>query len=288
MKAAGTARRRLLEPVVAVSMVALHSLATAAPVEGTLTLNGRPIAVTHVVAKLHDNAEGVVGKPLLIVVADRAIPPGALDGIGESVASQLALVGKLRGLLFRIDPAKPYEASLIVLDKPEQADRGLGSVVIGSKEQPAITGLQIGGDKVSGALVRVPSEAQAIAVSFALKVAAPLVREPAITADLKGSAIKASPQYQAALAYADAMQKGDAAAMQRLTSRALNERMATLTTATGAAAMTERLKGVGATMKAQLSKVHRLVERGPRAALLIDTHAWITMVKEDGAWKSGD
>ena len=53
------------------------------------------------------------------------------------------------------------------------------------------------------------------------------------------------------------------------------------------ATITERLKEVGATSKVQLAKVHRIVERGNRAALLIDQRAWITMVKEGGEWKSG-
>lgn len=81
------------------------------------------------------------------------------------------------------------------------------------------------------------------------------------------------------------MKKGDVAAQSRLTSRAMNERMVSLPSP---ADMTERLKGVGATMLAQLAKVHRIVERGPRAALLIDQRAWITMAKENGEWKSGD
>ena len=271
--------------LVAATSAVLQQAAAAAPVEGTLTLNGKPIAVTHVLAKLHDNAEGVVGKPLLIVVADRPIPPGALDGLGENVASQMGLAGTLRGLLFRIDPAKPYEAALVVLDKPEEAGRGLGSVFIGSKEQPAVVGLLVGADKVSGSFVRPAGGAQAIEVSFSLKIAAPLMREPAITADLKGPAVKASPQYKASLAYAEAMSKGDLAAQTRLSSRAMNERMAMYP---DRAAITARLKPVGATAKAQLAKVHRIVERGNRATLLIDQRAWMTMVKENGEWKSGD
>lgn len=205
--------------------------------------------------------------------------------MGETVASQMGSAGKLRCLLFRIDPAKPYEASMVVLDKPAEAGRGLGSVFIGSKDQPAILGLQLGADKASGSLIRPAGGAQAIEVSFALKIAAPLTREPAITADLKGPAIKASLQYKASLDYAEAMKKGDIAAQSRLTSRAMNERMASYPSP---ADMTERLKGVGATMQAQLTKVHRIVERDNRAALLIDAHAWITMVKEYREGKSGD
>ncbi|MEO8523775.1 MAG: hypothetical protein ABI460_03550 [Caldimonas sp.] len=271
--------------LVIAAAAAFPRAAVAAPVEGSLMLDGKPVVLSHVLAKLHDNAEGVVGKPLLIAVADRPIPPGALDGLGETLAGRLAIAGKLRGLLFRIDPAKPYEASLIVLDKPEQPGRGLGSVFIGSKEQPAIEGLQIGADRVSARFVRPAGGAQAIEVSFALKVAAPLTREPAITADLAGLAVRASPHYKAALAYAEAMKKGDIAAQSQLTSRAMNEQMAGSPVP---AAMTERLKEVGATMKKELARVQRIVERGDRAALLVGTQTWITMVKENGEWKSGD
>jgi hypothetical protein len=110
--------------LLAVAAAAMLQQASAAPVEGTNTLNGKPIAAGHVLEKLRDNAEGVVGRPLLIAVTDRPIPPGALDGIGETVASQLALAGKLRGLPFRIDPARADELSMIVLDKPEEPGRG--------------------------------------------------------------------------------------------------------------------------------------------------------------------
>ncbi|MCE9658539.1 MAG: hypothetical protein K8R60_08260 [Burkholderiales bacterium] len=272
--------------ILAAAAAAALQQASAAPVEGTITLDGKPIAATHVLAKLHDNAEGVVGRPLLVAVTDRPIPPGGLDGIGETVAAQMALAGKLRGLLFRIDPARPDEASMIVLDKPREAGRGLGSLVIGSKEQPAVTRLKIGADAVTVAFARPPGGAQAVDVSFALKVTAPLTREPPITADIKGRpAIEASPQYRASLAYGEAMRTGDVRAQVRLGSRAMNERMDMYP---DRVAITERLKEVGAVAKSQLAKVHRIVVRGDRAALLIDQRAWITMVRENGEWKSGD
>jgi hypothetical protein len=203
----------------------VYAQAGAAPVEGTLKLNGAPIVVAHVLAKLHDNAEGVVRRPLLIAVADRPIPPGALDGMGETVAAQLAAAGKLRGLLFRIDPARPDEASVIVLDKPVPADRSLTSLVVGTKEQPAVTRLQIGAERVSVAFVRPAGGAQAVDLGFALEVAAPLTREPPITADLRGPAVRASTAYAAARAYAEAMHTGDVAGQARLSSRSMNERM---------------------------------------------------------------
>jgi len=272
--------------ILAAATAALLQPVSAAPVEGTITLNGKPIAAGHVLAKLHDNAEGVVSRPLLIAVADRPIPAGALDGIGETVASQLALAGKLRGLLFRIDPARPDEAAVIVLDKPREAGRGLSSLVVGSKEQPAVTRLRIGPDEITVAFVRPPGGAQGIDFSFALKVSAPLTREPPITADIRGRpAIEASPQYKASLAYGEAMRTGDVGAQVRLGSRAMNERMDMYPDRT---AITERLKEVGAISKTQLAKVHRIVERGNRAVLLIDQRAWITMVRENGEWKSGD
>ncbi|MEO5882657.1 MAG: hypothetical protein ABIQ06_09600 [Caldimonas sp.] len=280
-----SARSRRLHRLAGLAIVVLPTLVAAAPVEGAITLNGKPIVAGHVMVKLHDNAEGVVGRPLLIAVTDRPIPPGGLDGLGETVASQLAFAGKLRGLLFRIYPARPDEAALIVLDKPQEPGRGLSSLVVGSKEEPAVSRLKIDADRVAVAFARPTGGAQAIAVGFTLKVEAPLTREPPITADIKGAAIKSSPHYKASVAYAEAMKSGDIAAQNRLTSRAMRERMASYPSP---AALTERLKEVGVTAKAQLAKVHRIVERGNRAVLLIDQRAWMTMVKENGEWKSGD
>jgi len=47
------------------------------------------------------------------------------------------------------------------------------------------------------------------------------------------------------------------------------------------------MKEVGATSKTPLAKVHRIVERGNRVALLIDQRAWITMVTEGGSGSPG-
>ena len=277
---------RLFVPWIPTALaIVVSAAAAAAPVEGSITLKSKPIPAAHVLAKLHDNAEGVVTRPLLVAVTDRPLPPGALDGIGETVASQLALAGKLRGLLFRIDPARLDEAAVIVLDMPDVAGRNLSSLVVGTKEQPAVTRLKIGADRVSAARTRPTGGAQAVDLGFALKVDAPLTREPAITADLKGPAIQASPHFKAAVAYGEAMRTGDVRAQVRLGSRAMNARMDMYP---DRAAITERLKEVGATSKTQLAKVHRIVERGNRAALLIDQRARITMVKENGEWKSWD
>jgi hypothetical protein len=138
---------------------------------------------------------------------------------------------------------------------------------------------------VSVAFARPTGGAQSIDLGFALKVDTPLTREPAITADLKGAAIPASPHFKAAMAYGEAMRTGDVRAQVRLGSRAMNERMDHCPVR---AAITERLKEPGAAQKAELAKVHRIVERIDRAALLIAQRAWITMVKEGGEWKSGD
>jgi hypothetical protein len=261
----------------------------AAEVEGTLAIGGKPVAVKHVVAQLHDNAEGALRRPLRIVVADRPIPEGAIEGIGEIAATQLALEGKLRGVLLRIDPAKPYEASLIILDKPDEPQRGLTSLVIGSVQEPAISALKLSPTQVALAAARPASPANAVDVVFSLRIDTPLTREPPISADLRGDAVRASPHWRAAAAYAEAIGKGDLTATRRLQSRALNDRTDQLAAGASPAAMTARLKQIAPTMRAQLAKVHRIVERGGRrAALMIDENARITMVKESGEWKTGD
>lgn len=148
----------------------------AAEVEGTLAIGGKPIAVRHVAAQLHDNAEGALRRPLRIVVADRPIDEGAIEGIGEIPATQLALEGKLRGVLLRIDPAKPYEASLIVLDQPDDPQRGLTSFVVGSPQEPAIAALKLAPTQLTLVASRPVSPANAVDVAFSLRIDTPLTR----------------------------------------------------------------------------------------------------------------
>ncbi len=261
------------------------ALAAGGVVAGRFVLDGATVALTHAAALLHDNAEGNVGRPLTLVLLDRPMPPGTLDGEGEKAVSRLASAGKLRGLMFQIDPSRPWQAALIVLGRPQRAEAGPGSVDIGSKEAPAVSGLMVYADQVQASLGLAAVDAKAMATSFKIFVRAPLVREPPVTVDVEGGAVTVSASWRAAKAYAEAMLAGDVARQERLASAALRSRIAALRDRPATPA---RIREAGGVMLAQLPRVHRLIERGDRAVLLVDSRAWLTMVKEGGEWKVGD
>lgn len=273
------------------AFIALQPLAVnAAPVDGSVTLNGQAVRISQVAAQLHDNAEGVVRMPLVLVFSDRPLPPGALDGAGAATAvQQLARAGQVRGLLLRIDPVRPNEASYILLDKADDPCAWMASIAESDRGVPVIAGMKLGASTVSGRLDRPPAApgSTPVTLSYVLKFDAPLAREPAITADLAAPALQASPQYKLAAAYADAMAQGDAPALRRLSSAAMGEMTAAMFAAAGDAAAVERMKKGSVRAQAQLAKFKRLVERGPRAMLIVDTYEYLSFVKENGEWKLG-
>jgi hypothetical protein len=274
--------------VAAAAIVALQPLAAAAgPVEGSVTLNGQKVRITDVAIRLHDNAEGVFDRPLVLVFADRPVPAGALDGGMAIGVHQLAREGQLRGLMLRMDPAKPAEASMVLLDKPADARTSLAFASVSGSDEPVIAGLKLGGSSASGSLKHAAFGEPPASLTYALRFDAPLTREPAPTADLQAAALKASPQYKVAAAYAQAMAKGDLKAVRLASSRAMLEQVDGMVAAAGEATAIERMKKSGVRSVAQLAKFKRMVERGTRAMLVVDNDEYLTLVKEGGDWKMG-
>lgn len=272
----------------ALTAVAMQSPASAASAEGSVELNGKAVRISHVVAQLHDNAEGVVKSPLMIVFADRPVPAGALDGAGAATAlQQLARAGQLRGLLLRMDPARPNESSFVLLDKADDPRAWMASMTQSDQGVPVVAGMKLGPTSVSGTMKRQGGGDGPVTLGYALKFDAPVAREPAITADLKGADLRSSPQYKVAAAYADAMAKGDAAAVRKLSSPAMAEITQAMFDSAGAANGVARMKQGAAYSKAQLGKFVRLVERGPRAMLIVDGYEYVSFVKDGQDWKLG-
>ncbi|MEO8523783.1 MAG: hypothetical protein ABI460_03590 [Caldimonas sp.] len=272
---------------VALWLVACQAAAMAAPVEGTVTLNGQQIRISHVAAQMHDNVEGVVDMPLRIVFSDRPLPPGALDGGMALGVHQLARAGQLRGLMLRIDPAKPNQASLVLLDKPADARTGLAFASVSSSNEPAIAGLKMSGTSVSGSLVKAEFGEPPAALSYSLRFDTPLLREPAVTADLQAPALQSSVEFKLASAYAEAMARGDLKAVRGAASKAMRAEIDAMVAAAGESVAVERMKKGGVAARAQLAKFKRMVERGSRAMLVVDNDRYLTLSKEDGEWKMG-
>ena len=152
------------------------ALAAGGLVAGRFMLDGAPVALTHATALRHGSAEGNAGRPLTLVVVDRAMPAGTLEGGGEKAVGQLASAGRLRGLMLRFDPARPAKASLTVLGR-RQRESAPGGVDVGSQDTPAVSGLHVYADQVHAAIELAPADAKALAASFKFYVRAPLVKE---------------------------------------------------------------------------------------------------------------
>lgn len=273
----------------AIAIVALQPLASAAPAAfGSVTLNGQQIRIAHIAAQMHDNAEGVVELPLRIVFSDRPVPPGALDGGMALGVQQLARAGQVRGLMLRIDPAKPNQASLTLLDKPVDERTSLAFASVSSSDQPVIVGLKMSGTSASGSLAKAEFGEPPAALAYSLKFDTPLWREPAVTADLRAPALTSSTEFKVASAYADAMARGDLKAVRGATSKALRAEIDAMVAAAGEGVAVDRMKKGGVAAKAQLAKFRRMVERGSRAMLVVGNDEYLTLSKEDGEWKMGN
>jgi hypothetical protein len=280
-------RRRavLMVPLVLAAMPCRPAV-VAAPVEGTVTLNGQSLRVGHVAARRHDNAEGVIDQPLLLVFSEQAVPAAALDGGMALGVHRMARAGQLRGFMLRFDSAKPGEASLVLLDSPADARTGLAFVSIAATE-PVIGSLRLTADRIEGRLDRPPQGEPPASIGYALRFDAPLSQEPAVTADLSGAPMKASAEFKLVAAYADAMARGDLAAVRGMSGAALREQTDGLVAAVGEVQAIARMKKGGISATSQLARFQRLVERGGRATLIVGRHEYVTLAKDGGEWRMG-
>ncbi len=268
------------------ALAAVPAFASAAPVEGTVTIDGKAIRITHAAAQLNDNAEKLEVQPLTLVFADRPIPAGAIDGGGWTLM-RMAADGELRGVLLRIDPAMPQKASMVLLAKRADGQPGIVSAFVSSPEGPVVEGLKIGANTVSGSFVRKDYADMQLSLSHSVRFAMPLSHAPAIGTDLGAAQLKSSPQFKALAALADAMQRGDLATARRLHSTLARAELDAAAAATDSTVFTERMKKQGAYMKTQLPRYQRLVVRGPRATLIVKPDYFQTMTMEEGEWKMG-
>lgn len=261
--------------------------AEAGEVSGSLQMSGKPVAASHVLVHLHDNAEGVMQRSLKILVSEAAVKPDLLDGIGDMRAMHHGRDGRVHGVLFQIDPKSPGEVGAVRLEKRIDGDYDAGGSY-GSDSKPAVSELRISADRVHLRLKQ-PRDASTPGLEFDLVIDAPIHREPAITAELQGAAMRASPAYLAVSRMFDAQAKGDMDTVVKLSSAAAR---ATFYEPALAAGQREQLvagmRQAGRGAKAVLAKTTRLVERGSFALILVDKDRFFSAVRENGEWRIGD
>lgn len=96
-------------------------------VQGELWLGGVRIELHGAGAHLHPNSDGHLPftPELRIVLADREVPQESLRGSAQLPILELARLGRVRGLLLRLDPDEPGTVLITVLDAPRPAGGAL-------------------------------------------------------------------------------------------------------------------------------------------------------------------
>lgn len=261
--------------------------------EGTLQINEKKITLRHAYAHLHDNAEGLLepNERLRVLVTDREIAPSELDGIVFLPVMDLAKQGRVQGLMFEMSPDDPNNVVMTLLTPPTKPGQFMIRESISSSDQEIFNDWERTNQLVSGSIerrgAREPGLSDFPAVSYSIKFSAPVFNEPKVTADLKNKTAIDSPQARILSAKADALTKGDFAALTKLSTERANRRNGEAF-AMGDAKALQMAKQAGAEMKKSFAKIQRVVERGDRAVVIFANKQWNNFVREGGEWKSDD
>jgi hypothetical protein len=125
---------------------------------GYLVLNGTRIELREAYAHLHGNREGRLPftPELRIVLADHEIPQDSLRGQQMLPVLDLALSGKVRGLLIRTDPDDANSATVTILAAPAAGSRSLITHRYSGPDARATRDLRISPQRVGGDIVCPP------------------------------------------------------------------------------------------------------------------------------------
>ncbi|HKE04020.1 MAG TPA: hypothetical protein VKE91_08170 [Blastocatellia bacterium] len=274
----------------------IHSIGPATTIdpgkaEGTLQVNEKNITLRHAYAHLHDNAEGLLEETekLRVLVTDREVSPNELAGIAFLPVMELAKQGRVQGLLFEMAPDDPNNVVMTLLTPSSKPGQFLIRETINVTDQELFKDWSLTGQRVAGAIerhgAREPNLSDFPAVSYSIRFSAPVFNEPSVTADLKGKAALDSPQARVLSTKADALAKGDFAAVRSLSTERANRQNQGVF-ALGGEKATLMARQAGAEMKKNVSKIQRVVERGDRAVVIFSSKQWATFVREGGIWKS--
>lgn len=261
---------------------------------GLLKIDSDAVILTHAYAHLHDNAEGWLDKPeeMRILVTDREIDPAALAGMNPFFTlSTMVREGSVRGLLIRFDPGKPKSVMVTVLYPPKEQNHTLANKMLSNSEESPLEKLRISDLRVSAAMKQ-SSEGNRVlewpAESYQFSLSAPLFKEPAVTATMKGKQVLNSPQAKAILATAAAMIRGDLAKVKQLSTERKIRQIETSLARMSPEEMKSMMIETGKQMQQSVKKGRlKLVVRGERASLMVeenDGKAMFGLIRKNGAW----
>lgn len=288
--------KTILVPVMflAVLMFSCRSFAIdSGTATGTLKVGSEVVTLTHAYAHLHDNAEGWLdtNKEMRILVSDREVAEDDLSGLNPFFTlSAMVKQGSVRGVLIRFDPAIPKSIMVTVLYPPNDPRYKLCNKKISDSEKSPLEKLLISDVRVS-ATVNQSSAGNAElgwpSENYSFKFSAPLFKEAAVTATLKGKQALDSPQVKAILSKAAAMIKGDLEKIRHYsTERFIRELDTRISQSQEEAQYLMRESGKDIEQTVKKGKL-RLIVRGDRASLIVEAKDGNTMfglIKKDGNW----
>jgi hypothetical protein len=241
---------------------------------GRFNDDGVDFKVSHAIALAMDNLEGFpdAQKGYRVLLSDREVPVSALYGLTFPPVWRMARTGKLNGLLLRFDPADRNSLVVTVLTK---RDDGYQPATITLSNSAGVW------KRLEASATRVVGELGADASNRMLFDFTAPVFTNAVEADLRGPAAQQSEQVKVLLARAQALSRGDMAAV------------AALSTAESVAEMSEYPPEVmkqapqfAAQLIRELRRVRRVVVRRETAAVQLGPNAWSSLARVDGAWKA--
>ncbi|HEY4745633.1 MAG TPA: hypothetical protein VIH45_13300 [Desulfuromonadaceae bacterium] len=262
-------------------------------VSGTLTIDKDVIQLKHVYAHLHDNAEGWLdSREMRILLTDRTVPQETVAGLNVFLAlAEMLKQDKVRGVLLRFDPATPNSIVITNLYPPKDPNESLANKSLSYGDRSPIDKLAISEQRVSGALKLHSDGNQELGwplEDYAVSFSAPLFREPAITSDISGAKALKSPQVAVLQAKCAAIVKGDMQKAREYSTDRSNREIDTYLAQAGEETMRMLQQMAGEQEKSLKTAEVRLVERGNRAALIVnaaDGKSLINFAKDKGKWK---
>lgn len=260
-----------------------------APPAATLQLEGTRIPLPFALALQRDNAEGLLdqAQELRILLTDKPVDLARLQGITPvfDLAPGVA-AGEFKGILLRLDPAKPTAVIVTLLAPPKVQGQSLTNLTLSRTPDGPFSNFRLHSGKVSGALEHPVEEGSEDMPSFGFNLAfdLPVGKAPAITEDLKGKAAAAHPALAALRQRAQCLAKGDIeGAMAYSAPAALARDRAFLSQ--GGAEARAMLPTMGKQLVKELARVQRLIVRSDRATALFPDNNSFQLRKVDGAWK---
>lgn len=261
----------LLAALTGVSLPAAALAIDPGTAQGSMTTDGITVPLTHSVALVYDNEEGLLDEPeLRLLLADREVPLGVLSGPILDRLDLLARRGEVRGLVLRLDPQRLTAAAVngTVLLAPADPERSLTFLTL--EDASGIEALKVSESRVVGKLAftlsgDTPADSVAVQASFN----APRFRDE-ISARISDSEAADSPPVQVLMRWNEALRAGDFDALKGLSSDDKYAELETFRAEVGDEALRKVVVSEVPSGDVVRRQIKEVVIRGSRAFIIIE------------------